>query len=168
MKINEWEKFLQTGLDEMKPRGGFAFADGSFDERIHAHGVAYFCVMLAKKRGLNTKLAYCMGLLHDWGRIHGEDFTSTHGRTGAESLKEQVRAWGDFTDTEQEMLLEAIGLHSKKKRVDGPYAEILKDADLFERVFSLEDLRYGAHPKKEVRLLKVLEEFELHRVEEGS
>ena len=67
MKINEWEKYLQDGLDQMKPRGGFAFADGSFDERMHAHGVAYFCVMLAMKRGLNTKLAYCMGLLHDWG-----------------------------------------------------------------------------------------------------
>lgn len=168
MKINEWEEFLRNGLNEMKPRGGFAFADGSFDERMHAHGVAYFCVMLAKKRGLNTKLAYCMGLLHDWGRIHGQDFTSTHGKTGAEALKEQLKTWGDFTETEQTMLLEAIQFHSKKKRVDGPYAEVLKDADLFERVFSLDDLRRGSHPKKEARLLAVLEEFELQRSEEGS
>lgn len=163
MKINEWEEFLGSGLNEMKPRGGFAFADGSFDERMHAHGVAYFCVMLAKKRGLNTKLAYCMGLLHDWGRIHEEDFTSSHGRTGAEALKKQIQTWGDFTDTEQVMLLDAIQSHSKKKRVDGPYAEVLKDADLFERVFSLDDLRIGAHPKKEMRLLGVLEEFGLSR-----
>lgn len=165
MKINEWEDFLRIGLEKMKPRGGFAFADGSFDERMHAHGVAYFCVMLAKKRGLNTKLAYCMGLLHDWGRISGEDFTSTHGKTGAELIRDQVKDWGDFTDTEQVMLLDALRSHSKKKRLDGPYAEVLKDADLIERVFSLEDLRRGAHPKKEARLLAVLEEFELERKE---
>ena len=168
MEMNEWEDFLRSGLDGMKPRGGFAFVDGSFDERMHAHGVAYLCVMIAKKRGLNTKLAYCMGLLHDWGRIYGEDFTSSHGKTGAESLKEQVKAWGDFTDTEQMMLLDAIQFHSKKKRVDGPYAEVLKDADLFERVFSLEDLRVGSHPKKEARLVNVLEEFELQRKVKGS
>lgn len=165
MKINEWEKLLQNGLDQMKPRGGFAFADGSFDERMHAHGVAYFCVMLAMKRGLNTKLAYCMGLLHDWGRIKEEDFTSMHGPTGAKALKDQLAEWGDFTETEQAMLLKALQLHSKKKRIDGPYAELLKDADLVERVFSLEDLRYGSHPKKEKRLLKVLEEFGLSRKE---
>jgi HD superfamily phosphodiesterase len=165
MKINQWEEFLQEGLDQMKPRGGFAFADGAFDERIHAHGVAYFCVILARKRGLNTKLAYCMGLLHDWGRIYGEDFTSTHGKTGADLIKDQLKAWGDFTDTEQAMLLDAFRSHSKKKRVDGPYAEVLKDADLFERVFSLEDLRYGSHPKKEERLLNVLESFGLARRE---
>lgn len=163
MKINEWEKMLQDGLDQMKPRGGFAFADGSFDERMHAHGVAYFCVMLAHKRGLNTKLAYCMGLLHDWGRIKEEDFSSTHGPTGAEALKEKLAQWGDFTETEQAMLLDALRFHSKKKRVDGPYAEVLKDADLLERVFSLDDLRRDSHPQKEMRLLNVLTEFELER-----
>lgn len=114
---------------------GFVFDDAGFDEMIHSYGVAYFCASLAYRRGLDAELAFVIGLLHDIGRIVGDDYTKAHGATGAVISEKFLNDSGLFDKNEIELVISALQHHSKKKKIHQPYDEILKDADLLERLF---------------------------------
>ena len=114
---------------------GFVFDDESFDEMIHAYGVAYFCSSIAFRRGLNAELAFVIGLLHDIGRVICDDYTKAHGVTGALIAEKFLSDSGLFDPSEIALIVSALQHHTHKKKTHQPYDEVLKDADLMERFF---------------------------------
>ncbi|MCL2171915.1 MAG: HD domain-containing protein [Defluviitaleaceae bacterium] len=95
----------------------------------HSHGVAAFCALLAKKRGLDGELACAMGLLHDiFAVVHGT--YENHDIGGAEMSKEILEKMGNFSNDEIEIIFNAIVRHDMRDIVHEPYDEVLKDADI--------------------------------------
>ncbi|MDP3386534.1 MAG: HD domain-containing protein [Eubacteriales bacterium] len=156
-------KFVMEILDKnlmMVNDTGYVFDDGSFDETIHCYGVAYFCAAAAYRRGLDAELGFIIGLLHDLGRISNDDYTEGHGPTGAIMTQKLLADSGLFDEKEIEIIANSISRHSKKKKIDGPYEEALKDADLLERVFFMGD-RGKSESKKRERISHLLDDFGL-------
>jgi HD superfamily phosphodiesterase len=116
---------------------GYVFDDAGFDEMIHSYGVAYFCSAIAHSRKLNPEIAYIIGLIHDLGRIVNDDYTKAHGPAGSIIAEDFLKNSGLFDGEEIEIIISAVSNHSKKKKVQNPYDEVVKDADLIERIFFL-------------------------------
>lgn len=143
---------------------GFVFDDGSFDEMLHSYGVAYFCASAAHSKGLDPELGYIIGLLHDIGRIISDDYTKAHGPSGAILAEGFLKDSGLFDRDEIEIICRSISKHSKKGKTHEPYDEILKDADLIERLFFMGDIRANGTPKRQ-RVDRQLEKFGLGIIE---
>lgn len=103
----------------------------------HLQGVASIGQVLAIKRGLNPEIAAVAGLLHDI-YTYRTGLTELHAHNGEEEARVILRDSGVFTEEEQSITRSAIRKHSDKSLVDGPYDELLKDADVLEY--------YLAHP----------------------
>ena len=146
---------------------GFVFNDGSFDEMLHSYGVAYFCAAAAYSKDLDPELAYIIGLLHDVGRIIGDDYTKSHGSAGAVLAEEFLDGSGLFDSEEIKIICRSISKHSKKGKSHGPYDEILKDADLIERIFFMGDIRAKGTNKRH-RLDQQLGRFGLEIIDEKN
>ena len=97
----------------------------------HMYGVARFCTLLAMKRNMNVELATTCGMLHDicWMSGGGSD---NHAEKGAEQAKEILKIMNIYSDDEITIISTAISKHSDKSAVDGPYDELLKDADVMD------------------------------------
>jgi uncharacterized protein len=68
-------------------------------------------------------------MLHDLSTYETGDPTD-HAHHSALRARELLAEMGDYSPHEIEMVAEAIRTHSAKDRVDGPFAELLKDADV--------------------------------------
>lgn len=97
---------------------------------IHLYGVAAEAAALALRRGLDPGLAAAAGMLHDiyayrtgLGRLHAEN--------SAEDGRVLLREAGYSVD-DRLTVCDAIWHHSDKAAVHGPYAELLKDADVWQ------------------------------------
>ncbi|WP_073049929.1 HD domain-containing protein [Dethiosulfatibacter aminovorans] len=152
-----------TMLNDM----GFVFDDGSFDEMIHSYGVAYFCASAAYSKGLDPELGYIIGLLHDVGRIINDDYTKAHGPSGAILVEGFLEDTGLFDSEEIEIVCRSISKHSKKGKNHGPYDEILKDADLIERLFFMGDIKAPGTAKRK-RIDQQLERYGLEVIEKNN
>ena len=101
----------------------------------HLFGTARMAVLIAKKRGLNEDLAYLTGLLHDLWRCK-TGISGEHGPNGAVLAGSLIDLTGLFTKAEREMICGAIYFHSEKSRRHLPFDELLKDADILDRMLS--------------------------------
>jgi len=115
----------------------------------HLYGVSSFCVLLAKRRGLDAELAAACGLLHDIYQVtHGT--ISNHAVNGAVIADEILRAIGYYSEEEIRVITTAVSKHSKKRKFHEPYDELLKDADVLDHslhnpnhpIIDKEKLRY--------------------------
>jgi uncharacterized protein len=98
---------------------------------VHLYGVSAACVMLAEKRGLDVEVCAVTGMLHDiWSYKTGDP--TDHARLSAIEAESILRETGSFTDEEIALITDAISCHSAKDQIDGPLAELLKDADVFQ------------------------------------
>ncbi len=139
---------------------GYVFDDGGFDDMLHSYGVAYFTAASAFKRGLDPEIGYIIGLLHDLGRIVNDDYSEAHGITGALMVQKVLADSGLFDESEIGIIYASLSKHSKKNEENGPYEEVLKDADLFERIFFMAD--YGQEEiNKKTRVNRILGDFGL-------
>ena len=125
-------------------------------ERMHASahlfGTARMAVLLAKKRNLNEDLAYLAGLLHDLWRAK-TGISKDHGPEGAALAGSLLDSTGLFTKSEREMICGAIYFHSEKNRRHLPFDELLKDADILDRMLSEPDEKMtGADGQRAERL----------------
>ena len=80
-------------------------------------------------------------MLHDLSSYETGNSTE-HARRSAWRAQEVLAEAGSFSPDEIEMIAEAICAHSSKDHVDGPVAELLKDADVLQHYLynpSLED-----------------------------
>jgi hypothetical protein len=154
-------KLINEHLARLTGRRGFVFPDVAFDEFVHTHGAAYFAAMLAVRRGLDPELACIIGLLHDCGRIIGNVLDKSHGEAGAELAPKLLRKTGLFSEAEIRTICEAVRTHPQKKKTGLVYQELIKDADLVERRFSMND-RFADKPHKAARLKQALKELGLN------
>ncbi len=115
------DALLRLQPDPVERRCGF----------VHLYGVSGMCVLLADRRGLDAELAATAGMLHDLSTYETGDPTE-HARHSALRAQELLAEMGDFAPDEIGMIAEAIRTHSAKDRVDGPLAELLKDADVLQ------------------------------------
>jgi uncharacterized protein len=113
------DALLRQQSDAVECRCGF----------IHLYGVSGLCVLLANSRGLDVELCATAGMLHDLSTYETGDPTD-HARHSAARAQELLAETGDFSSDEMGLIVEAIRAHSFKDRVDGPLAELLKDADV--------------------------------------
>lgn len=124
----------------------------------HTYGVAQCCTLLALKRGLDPKLAYVSGLLHDIYAYKTGSYLC-HSQSGAEMVRVAFKHEMNnaFTDDEKMIILSAIYHQSNKELVHDAYDEVLKDADVLQPVLNngCTQIHYLAAP----RLERILKEF---------
>ena len=100
----------------------------------HLYSVSKFAAMLALKRGLDPEIAQACGMLHDIYQVTAGT-SEQHGARGAKVAEEILRQVGLYSDEEITTITTAIYWHSKKRKVHGPYEELLKDADVMCHFF---------------------------------
>lgn len=105
---------------DMEPQGGAL---------QHLYGVASLCVLLGKRRGLDSDVCGAAGLLHDvYAYMVGS--YANHAASGAEMVRVVLKRLDCFTQAEQQTICAAIAWHDDIGLVHGPYDETLKDADV--------------------------------------
>jgi uncharacterized protein len=115
------DQIVHQQPDEEEKRCGF----------VHLYGVADLCTLLALKRGLDVQLCAVAGMLHDiWTYKTGDP--TDHGRLGAVEAERILKEMGSFSVQEIAVVCDAIARHRDKRAVDGPMAELLKDADVLQ------------------------------------
>ena len=130
----------------------------------HLYSVSKFGALLALKRGLNPEIAATCGMLHDIYQVTAGT-SEDHGAKGAKVAEEILRKLGLYSDEEITTITTAIHWHSKKRKIHGPYDELLKDADVMCHFFYNTDIpiQYMGrfpHPEKgRARYESLLVEF---------
>ena len=100
----------------------------------HLYSVSMFGAMLALKRGLNPEIAATCGMLHDIYQVTAGT-SEQHAVKGSAVAEEILRQTGLYDDEEIKTITTAIYWHSKKRKIHGPYDELLKDADVMSHFF---------------------------------
>lgn len=150
--INEYLERLRDEHD---------FSEGSqMGETMHVYGTAYISAAIAHERGLDSELAFIIGLMHDIGRIEGNPDGENHGRKGAELARKILAQTGMFSMEEIDTIYLAVYNHSNKKDEGSGYEEVIKDADVVERIFSDKET-YKSSKKKRKRQKASLEQLGL-------
>lgn len=98
---------------------------------VHLYGVSAVCTLLAVRRGLDSELCAIAGMLHDIHTFMTGDPTD-HARLSAVDAERVLYSVGGFSPAEIALVSKAIARHSVKAAVDGPYDELLKDADVLQ------------------------------------
>ncbi|HAI87835.1 MAG TPA: hypothetical protein DCL63_12680 [Firmicutes bacterium] len=143
---------LQEQEDEAIRRAGY----------IHLYGVAEMSALLAARRGLDAVTASVAGMLHDIYTCR-TGLRLLHAPSGAEDARVILRDLGVFSQEEQQRIHSAILRHSDKERVDDPYDELLKDADVLQHY--LHDPTQSFPPATARRIRNVTAELGLPAVE---
>jgi len=130
---------------------------------IHLYGVSAFCTMVAAKRGQNIELSAMAGMLHDFYLYYiandpNRVFTK-HGELGAVFVRKVLGDLGFLAQDEIDIICAAIHNHSYKDRVDNDFDELLKDAEVLQKLFY--DIEFEPHHTYRGRIPKLIEEFGL-------
>ncbi|MCL2663283.1 MAG: HD domain-containing protein [Oscillospiraceae bacterium] len=124
----------------------------------HLYGVSKFCVLIALKRGLDPEIAATCGMLHDIYQVT-DGTTQDHAIRGAEIAGQMLKATKQYSDEEINVITAAISVHNKKRKIHGPYEELLKDADVLDHCFY--NPGYSVLEKEVDRYNSLVEEFGL-------
>ncbi len=122
---------------------------------IHIPMVIAVAQMLAQKRGLREDIAICIAALHDIGEIVDKE-RERHAERAVPHAQKMLERVGKFSEEEKKIILSAVAKHSNKAEIDGPYDELIKDADVFASWLLIKDELQG--PRLE-RLEKVKQVF---------
>jgi uncharacterized protein len=125
----------------------------------HLYGVSEFCVLLAKKRGLNPEIAATCGMLHDVYQVTA-GIPDNHAAKGAEKAEEILKELGLYGDEEISAICGAIRTHSDKYNAYEGYAEVLIDADVLSHCLYNPD--FPPADKEVKRFGKMMDEFAPH------
>lgn len=96
---------------------------------VHLYGVAESAALLAKKRGLDAELAIIAGMLHDISAVTSGNYDD-HCNLSADMARDILTEMEVFTPEEIQVVYIAIVNHDFRDRVDAPFDEMLKDADI--------------------------------------
>ena len=125
----------------------------------HLYGVSLAATLIAKKRGLNPELAAISAMLHDLHAYKTGSYDD-HAHKGAELAREILEKMDIMTAEEIKIISSAIYHHDDKYAVDGPYDEVLKDADVMHHVMN--DLSKLVKEKEQARYDNLCKEFGLN------
>jgi HD superfamily phosphodiesterase len=120
---------------------------------LHLYGVAQACALIALKRSGNTELAIMAGMLHDiysYAKMDKKD----HAHKGAVLAREILTSLQIASDTEIDMICDAIYTHSDKDAVHDDFSEILVDADVLQHCLYNPACEIMAHEKNRYEKLK--------------
>ena len=124
----------------------------------HMHAVSNAASMLALRRGFDPELAAIAGALHDIASFKTGSF-ELHGERGAVMARELLWELGVTTAEETERICRAIHNHNYKERVDEPFDELLKDADVWQHCFA--DVGRPPEEKERARFAALCAELDL-------
>ena len=103
----------------------------------HAIHVSENMQLLASLRHLDEDDAELIGWLHDIGRM--KSLGDPHGETGAKEAERLLRHY-ELDEEKIKLISHAIYQHSNKDELDGPYDEMIKDADSMAHEYDHEEL----------------------------
>jgi uncharacterized protein len=129
----------------------------------HSTETGQIAKLLAQKRNLNIGLATVSAILHDIHVAVNGDYKN-HARNGEPIARKILKKVGGFNLKDIELICNAVANHSDKHVYsDNPYAELVKDADVFacsfyrnsgkeyERIKTKEQLKHYTARVKKVR-----------------
>jgi len=94
----------------------------------HVRSVERLSCEMAKRRGLNTDIAQAIALLHDMGRITENAIGKEHAIIGSRLAYQWLTDY-DVEELTKQTMVNAVAKHNRKKQIDGPYDELIKDCD---------------------------------------
>ncbi len=97
-------------------------------EEEHIRLVEKYAIELAYIRNLDIPTAQVIALLHDHGRLIESVYGKAHAKAGAKVAKKWLAPF-NIPPYSLEIIIDAIGCHNKKKLLQGPYQELIKDSD---------------------------------------
>ncbi|MBI3342032.1 HD domain-containing protein [Candidatus Curtissbacteria bacterium] len=101
-------------------------------ELKHSSGCCQIGRILAQKRGIDADIAGTICVLHDIYVIISGSYQD-HAKNGAPIAEKILKEVGGFSAEEIEIITGAIAHHSEKEiNSNEPYAELVKDADVFD------------------------------------
>lgn len=127
---------------------------------VHLYGVGQACALIALHRGHDreyAELAEISGLLHDYCK-YKYGIEENHAELSAKETKPLLVETKEFTESEIDLIYNAIMIHSEKEITNDEFSEILKDAD--EMQHTLRNPKEEYFYQKE-RMQRLLEEFSL-------
>lgn len=139
-------------------------------ELKHSSGCCQIARILAEKRGLDLELAETAAILHDiYVIVEGK--YQNHAKLGAPIAERMLSDSKEFSKEEINIISEAIAHHSEKEMYSNePYAELIKDVDVFDcSLYKNAEGYYRLHKPPEVvqeyinRIKKVREELGLSK-----
>lgn len=101
---------------------------------VHLSGVSLAAVLVAEKRGLDPELPAMAAMLHDMAAYMSGSYED-HAHRGAELAGTYLAELNQTTEEENELICSMIWHHDDKHVTDGPYDEVLKDADVIHHCF---------------------------------
>lgn len=120
-------------------------------ELKHSSGCCQIARILAQKRGLDIEISELASLLHDiYVVVEGK--YSNHAALGAPLAEKLLTEVGGFTAEQIKTIVEAVAQHSQKEVYsDNPYAELVKDVDVFDcSLYSGAEDYYRLHKPAEI------------------
>jgi HD superfamily phosphodiesterase len=120
-------------------------------ELKHSSGCCQIARILAQKRGLDVEISEVAALLHDiYVAVEGK--YSNHAILGAPLAEKLLNEIGGFTPEQVKTIGEAVAQHSQKEVYsDNPYAELVKDVDVFDcSLYSGSEDYYRLHKPPEI------------------
>lgn len=136
------------------------------EEITHVRSVAKLMAVLAPGRGLDTELAEIIGQLHDAGRLRPGGVPEGHAQHGASEVMAFLKENRLLPESSQQIVVNAIRRHSAKGKQQEAYDELLKDADVFQRLLEGEPIL--SRPAWRKRAALVLEELGHYAVKAGD
>lgn len=105
------------------------FGNNRKDGLEHLFNVANMAIFLAKIENIDLELAAITGILHD---IAAYKYNShfDHANRSSMLAKAILTSSKLFTDEETILIVNAVKNHSFKDKIDDPYSELIKNADL--------------------------------------
>jgi|LSQX01.3.fsa_nt_gb uncharacterized protein len=157
-RIFEAMGIMNKYIEGIEDKTDVDFEDSQLGTMLHIYGTAYIAAAIAAARNLDPKLAFVIGLMHDTGKIDRTIYDGGHGQKGAEIVSKLLGNTGKFTQDEIDVIFLAIQNHSNKKDIGTEYEEVIKDADVVERIFLMKD-KCENSKKKRKRLKTTLHQL---------
>ncbi len=149
-RLKQLRTYINTELNNT------ADADTRLDAINHLYGVSLAAVMIAKHRGLDPELAAMSAMLHDLHAYKSGSYDD-HAHLGAELARQILEKLAITDETENDIICSAVYHHDDKASIDGPFDEVLKDADVMHHC--LNDPSKPIKEKEQARFDRLSAEF---------
>lgn len=151
-RLKELRKYVDSELNKIED------LDKRTSAIAHLYGVSLAATMIAKKRGMDPELASMAAMLHDLYAYETGSYDD-HAHKGADLAREILEKLQLTDASETDAICSAIYHHDDKLIVDGPFDEVLKDADVIHHVMN--DLSKDIKEKELKRYEEICKEFDM-------
>lgn len=121
---------------------------------MHLATASQLAHLLALRRGQDFELARAAGMLHDIGLVVNMGMEKGHAINGYDKAQEILRAAGGYSETEMDLIANAVAKHSEKDKVGNWLEELIKDVDVLDCTLHGSDFSPFEHHFKRVKNLE--------------